>query len=90
MTSQLKAQQEVVNLQVSELNSVYESKRAQLQENDTYNQLSSLESKLKTAESAVYGMKDCKFSFRKITSRYCIKNGREQLSTLGRTCFKND
>ena len=61
MLSKLKVQQEAINAQVIELSAEYDAKRAQLQENDTYNQLSSLESKLKQVEGMTFGMKDCKF-----------------------------
>lgn len=69
MLSKLKVQQEAINAQVIELSAEYDAKRAQLQENDTYNQLSSLESKLKQVEGVTFGMKDCKFLF---TSQICL------------------
>ena len=79
----LKVQQASITAQVGENSALYDSKRAQLQENDTYNQLASLESKLKQVECVNFGMKDCmsllSFHLTAIIFRYCIQDSREQL-----------
>ena len=81
----LKLKQKDLIIQVEQLQVLYDSKRAQLQENDTFNQLSSLESKLKVVEGQTFGMRDCKLFHYIISTthiilyRYCVQDKGKRL-----------
>lgn len=62
----LKGKQESLVFEVEKINALYDAKRAQLQENDTFNQLNSLEAKLRSIESQTFGMRDCKLFEEKV------------------------
>jgi intraflagellar transport protein 74 len=48
-----------LNEQINELTRKYDSKKAQLEQNDTYQQLGQLEQKIRNLESATFEAKDC-------------------------------
>lgn len=56
----LSTQVESLKAQVGVISSKYEAKNAQLNENETHNQLSSLEQKLRHHESNNFHLKECK------------------------------
>lgn len=59
----LKKKSEFLSEQIKALKSTYENKKAQLEANDTYSQLSVLEEKLKQHEAVTFSLRDCKIIF---------------------------